>query len=393
MSGFTFDQRTRTASDVTPTTIDQFHLDELPALMDQNGALATRAFAASNLETIALSVDGSTYTWALNEQSELTIAAGDSGEGPLVALSAEWFEDIVNDVRSTVALMIGEDYEMVRGNIVKVINWEQTLRALTDQRPAYEDGLISFVDQSGNSLDLSRKFTLTDDPSEMRHFLSEAGFLHITGVYSQFEVDQLSEQTDEWRSKMTPEDRRAWYARVGDEQVCVRVTGLGADDVDLDIKDRLAPIGAVTGEPYEYVGTDLLVKPVGVDEGISDLPWHKDCALGMHSYDCASITCGISITSSDEKNGRLGVVAGSHRANLPLFDFSGEIELPELFLSADAGDVTVHLSCTLHCATPPQHSERRVSYSSFKLPGEESALGQKVRNVRDQAGRSTYAPS
>jgi ectoine hydroxylase-related dioxygenase (phytanoyl-CoA dioxygenase family) len=132
---------------------------------------------------------------------------------------------------------------------------------------------------------------------------------------------------------------------------------------------------------------------VGVEQGISDLPWHKDCALGLHSYRCPSVTCGISVTPSAPDNGQLGVVAGSHRVNIPLFDLGESIDLPEVFLTTERGDVTVHLSCALHCATAPQHSERRVSYSSFVLPGSDTDLEDKIRAVRDQAGRDTYAPA
>jgi ectoine hydroxylase-related dioxygenase (phytanoyl-CoA dioxygenase family) len=190
---------------------------------------------------------------------------------------------------------------------------------------------------------------------------------------------------------MTPEDRRAWYARIGDtdEQVCVRVTGLRADELETPLAERLAAIAAITGDGHRLAGTDLLVKPVGVTEGISDLPWHKDCALGMHSYKCRSLTCGVSVTASGPDNGRLGVVAGSHRVNIPLFDLSDRVDLPVVEPSTEVGDVT----CTLHCATPPRHSERRVTYSALVLPGDTAALDEKVRQVRDQAGRDTYAPA
>ena len=54
------------------------------------------------------------------------------------------------------------------------------------------------------------------------------------------------------------------------------------------------------GKPH--VGRNLieaLVKPIGVVEGISDVPWHKDCSLGSHSYRCCSLTVGISVTGAD----------------------------------------------------------------------------------------------
>jgi hypothetical protein len=46
------------------------------------------------------------------------------------------------------------------------------------------------------------------------------------------------------------------------------------------------------------------------------LPWHKDCGQGGHSYYCNGLTVGISVTGADERSGALGVVPGSHRANV-----------------------------------------------------------------------------
>jgi ectoine hydroxylase-related dioxygenase (phytanoyl-CoA dioxygenase family) len=212
-------------------------------------------------------------------------------------------------------------------------------------------------------------------------------------VFAPEEMDRLSAETDRWRVQMTPEDERAWYATVGDEQVCVRVTGLRGSDVDFPFAERLAPIAALTGAGHRFYGSDLLVKPVGVSAGISDLPWHKDCALGLHSYRCISLTCGVAITASGADNGQLGVLAGSHRVNIPLFDLQDEVDLPAIYFTTEPGDVTVHLSCALHCATPPRHTERRVAYSGFRLPGDLAELDEKIRAVRDQAGRETYAPA
>ena len=91
-------------------------------------------------------------------------------------------------------------------------------------------------------------------------------------------------------------------------------------------------MAAMAGDDRLYAGSDLLVKPVGVTAG-------------------------------------------------------------HVFHTTGRGDVNVHLSCALHSATPPIHSERRVTYSSLRLPGDTQALDAQVKAVRDQAGRDTYAPT
>jgi hypothetical protein len=44
-------------------------------------------------------------------------------------------------------------------------------------------------------------------------------------------------------------------------------------------------------------------------------------------------------------------------------------------LTTAAGDLTVHLSCTLHEATPPVFAERRVMYTEMPLAPPEGAVG------------------
>ncbi len=43
------------------------------------------------------------------------------------------------------------------------------------------------------------------------------------------------------------------------------------------------------------------------------------------------------------------------------------------------GDVTLHLSCTLHMSQPPQQRERRVMYTSFRLPSKNLRAAAKAR--------------
>jgi phytanoyl-CoA dioxygenase PhyH len=136
--------------------------------------------------------------------------------------------------------------------------------------------------------------------------------------------------------------------------------------------DRFAAKGTVTDDHYLQRDPDKgdsaegLLKKIQVIEGISDVSWHKDCAMGGHSRHCCGLTVGISVTGAGRDNGELGVVAGSHRANIALLGVEG-LDLPRLPLPTRAGDVTVHCSCTLHMSRPPVSAERRVVYTGFGL--------------------------
>ena len=90
-------------------------------------------------------------------------------------------------------------------------------------------------------------------------------------------------------------DPQAWLATTGDgvEQL-VRMEGFdrySPATVALIDDDRFQRIGDIPGighvsarKPGARVGA--LSKPIGVVKGISDVPWHKDCSLGRHSYEC-----------------------------------------------------------------------------------------------------------
>jgi len=128
---------------------------------------------------------------------------------------------------------------------------------------------------------------------------------------------------------------------------------------------RLAALGGLTGDGHTLAasarpGVEALVRPPGA----TDVAWHADCAFGRHSYDCAGLTVGVTVTGG----GHLRVRAGSHRAlRWPAFVRPGD-DLPVVDLAAGPGDVTVHLSCTSHMAQPPGRAARRALYTAFGLP-------------------------
>ena len=160
--------------------------------------------------------------------------------------------------------------------------------------------------------------------------------------------------------------------------------------------------------PAQGDSAEGLLKKVGVVEGIADVSWHKDCSMGGHSRGCCGLTVGISVTGADARSGELGVVAGSHRANVQAVDVRPDLDLPRVPLPTVTGDVTVHCSCTLHMSRPPVDRERRVVYTGFGLaprPGDvreelsadeirrrRAALSDQVHNIEDDGiGRSPEA--
>jgi hypothetical protein len=265
------------------------------------------------------------------------------------------------------------------------------VRALIDGRVVHTRGAVDFRDRDGAPLDLGRSFTPDDDDADISHFLGAAGFLHLRGWFDPDVMDQISADMDRALPTYERGDGRSWWARTdGGDDRCVRMQyfdGHSSATVELLDSDEYARIGRLTddGHVARSIGNriEALVKPIGVVEGISDVPWHKDCSLGMHSFRCCGLTTGISVTGADAVSGQLRVVAGSHRALVQPAFVRSKSDLPIVDLPTRTGDVTVHCSCTLHMSQPPVERERRVMYTGFGLPDRTAPSEQRTRAVGD----------
>lgn len=389
------DFRTRFDDDVPTFDVVEFFDNRLPALAADHGDLAVPGVL--ELEVQTFTVDTPVGAWTLKvADGNVRITPGSGGDA-IVRLDAEDVIDIVNDQRTPMTFLTAGTLDMPRGNLGDFLDWWVILRSLVDGRAIHTAGAIDFHDERGDPLDLHRSFPADGNPAEAAHFLAEAGFLHLTGVFTKEEMAQVSTEMDAALPQYVPDDGRSWWARTNSgEHRPVRLqwfhehspttTALLGDDRFLRI-GRLTTDGHVARAGGNYV--EALVKPIGVVEGISDVPWHKDCSLGRHSYSCCGLTVGISVTGADERSGQLAVVAGSHRALVQPTFVRRSWQLPEVSLPTLTGDVTVHSSCTLHMSYPPIDSERRVMYTGFLLParagGGDRRSYDPLARIREQA--------
>jgi hypothetical protein len=240
-------------------------------------------------------------------------------------------------------------------------------------------------------MDQRRSFTPEDSDEDMRRFLEEFGYLHIRGLFSAEEMAAVEADFPKAAPHYEKGDVRAWFATTHDgEEHLVRMEGFdrySEASVALIEDDRFRRIGRIPGcghkttrKPGYRIGA--LTKPIGVVKGISDVPWHKDCSLGRHSYECCNLTIGISVTGADAESGQLRVVPGSHRALVwPAPCVQPGLDLQPVDLPTQTGDVTVHLSCTLHMSQPPVTRTRKVLYTGFGqvAPDAEQAEANRAR--------------
>ncbi len=393
LAPMTLDLRTRVDRDVTPVDVREFFEVELPRLAADRSDLAVPG--AMELDVAPLSVEFSEGTWTLSVSDDaIRVAAGDAGQASVRLDQAE-LTDIVHDQRTPMTLLTAGDLDMPRGNLGDFLDWWVVLRSLIDARPAHTAGAIDFKDRDGADLDLQRAFDAGDDTADASHFLAEAGFLHLTNVFTEHEMAEVSADTDAAFERYSPDDGRSWWATTAQgEHRPVRLQWFheqSAITADLLLDDRLLRIATLASDGHRHRSDanqiEALVKPIGVVQGISDLPWHKDCSLGRHSYRCCSLTVGISVTGADHRSGQLAVVAGSHRALVQPAFFRTCWGLPEVPLPTEVGDITVHCSCTLHkspirrsivsgasctrisrCPRPPK-TERTSRGASRRSPG------------------------
>src|SRR5579862_3222278 len=366
------DVRTRRESDVRALERDEVLGAVLPGAVEVHGDLAARGLAYLELPALGLEVGGRALTLH-PEGGALALRPGTDAAGVVAVLAPDALSDLVQDLQSTMGLAMGSRVKITRGSINDWVRWEPVLRALLDGRKVHEAGDVAFTDLDGDALALDRSFTVDDDRAEMAQFLEQAGFLHLRRVFDELEMAALGADVDEWIARAEPDDGESWWAT--DEQgrdQAVRVLFFLEKSATLSalLEDgRLQWLAELTADGHHPSGSaEGLVKPLGIVRGLSDLPWHKDCGQGRHSYRCSGLTCGISVTGADARSGALGVIPGSHRANTMATGRDPRLDLRPMVLETSTGDVTVHCSDTLHRAHPPVERPRKVVYTGFALP-------------------------
>ncbi len=373
------DYRTRTEADIRDIDARAFFDTELPALIADRSDLAVEGARELRVEPFTIATPSGSWTFALDE-STLSVRAGADGAARVEVSDAD-VADVVNDLKTPMTFLTAGTLRMPRGNLGDFLDWWVVLRSLIDMRPVHTRGAVAFEHRDGSPLDLQRVFTPDDDDDEIAGFLGAAGFLHLRGWFEPGIMAEISADMDRALPTYARDDGRSWWAKTanGDDR-CVRMEYFHEHSTrvrDLLAGDRFLRIGRLVEGDYVARTTgnriEALVKPIGVVEGISDVPWHKDCSLGMHSYRCCGLTCGISVTGADARSGQLRVVAGSHRALVQPAFVRSSSDLPIVDLPTETGDITVHCSCTLHMSQPPVERERRVMYTGFGLPPKEQA--------------------
>ncbi len=385
------DLRTRSDAEQAPIETASFFGETLPGLFDNHQALIEPGARALELVPFCIETDGEPWTLTWNGD-RVAVSAGNQGKARARLTAPQW-SDLVNDQSTPVALMSNRLLDMPEGGLPDFLNWWLVLRAALDGRRIYARGDVDF------DTDVRRSFKPEDSDEDMRAFLEQAGYLHIRGLFSREEMAAVEADYPGAAPHYEKGDPKAWFATTHDgEEHLVRMEGFerySETTRALIDEDRFLRIGRIPGVGHEPRRTGArvgaLIKPIGVVKGISDVPWHKDCSLGRHSYECCSLTVGISVTGADAGSGQLRVVPGTHRALVwPAPCVQPGLDLEPIDLPTKTGDVTVHLSCTQHMSQPPVKSTRKVLYTGFAQPPTDPEAAERNRKRLNEVRSKTH---
>ena len=316
--------------------------------------------------------------------------------------TAAQLDDLVNDQVTVVGMQTNGTLDQPVGRFDALLDWWLLLRGALDARAPHVPGAIDLVDADGAPLALDRSFPADAPLDEMGDFLQRAGLPpHRGRVRPRTRWPRCRSTWTAPRRCTRRDDGRSWWARNRDgDELLVRMQYFDevSPAVERLVRDerlqRLAGPHRRRPRVRQHGATTASRRCSSRStwsRGSPTCPWHKDCALGRHSYDCCSMTVGISVTGADARVGPAARGRGlAPRAHVAVADHREDrSDLPAVDLPTRTGDVTVHLSCTLHKSQPPVERERRVLYTGFRLPlrgtDAEREARERLRAIREDA--------
>jgi ectoine hydroxylase-related dioxygenase (phytanoyl-CoA dioxygenase family) len=339
---------------------DAYHRSELPRLLVR-GADALAAREASRRGALALQIEGgSAYTYQ-PRGGGIEVVPGVDQAQTVVALDRESWEGLVHDLETAPALIYSGRARKVRGDLMDFVMWEPALRALYQGIPVFDPG-SPLIDADGERVNPREVFHLDDDPKRMSVFLHAAGYILVKSVFSRAQVDALMEEAEAAGERAVEGDQKSWWGKTSTGDVLLsRVTHAAVLPAmrRLPRDSRLLRIGKLPGMDLdppsvdaEGGGVSVLWKWPDAVEGITNLPWHRDCGMGGHALNCPSFVCQVYLTPATREMGELRVLPGSHRAAYAFAEahesVPGEVAVP-----AEAGDVSLHWGDVMHGTPPP----------------------------------------
>lgn len=341
---------------------DDFHRGELPRRLARGNGAHAASDGLEHLGPLAFRLpSGDAWTYR-PRPGGVDVVAGDAEANTVIELAREDWEGIVHDLETPPGLLYSGRVRCARGDAMRFVRWEPGLRAMYHGRPIFDPDATDLRDRNGAPLDPRRAFRWGDDRDDMAHFLRTAGFLLVEQVFTAQEVARLRDHAETLHAAAVEGDRKSWWAknREGEAVLC-RVTDAGRipEMAELYQDPRILELAALA-EPTlvcravnELDGVSVLFKKPDIVEGLSDLPWHRDCGMGGHACMCPVLIFSIYLLPGRPETGELRMLPGSHQASCGFFE-TGDPRAPQgISLAGDPGDVSLHYGDIMHAAPPP----------------------------------------
>jgi hypothetical protein len=323
------------------------------------------AKAAVKLKPLALRVAGRSYTYAV-DANVVTVVPGEDQAHTIIGLSQQHWQDLVHDLESAPGLLYNQLLESSEGEPFQLMQWEPALRALYRGIPPYDESMAQLRDRHGKPLAVDSAYTLDDSDEDMVDFLEAAGYLLLKSVFSVEEIARFRQQSELLRANASEGDGISWWGK--DEAGNSLVTRVLKASIQPAFRglyedSRIKRLGELP--PYELHpwgeekvdGITVVFKNPNMKEGLSDLPWHRDCGMGGHAITCPQTVVSIYLYDATLEQGPLLFLPGSHRACVGFFDPADPDAPAGVVVAAQAGDVTLHYSDVMHAAPSPTTSE------------------------------------
>lgn len=314
---------------------------------------------------IALVETGETWTYAIRD-GRVERRPGGETASTRVELSQASYEGLTRDVESAAGLIYAGRARALAGDLMDFMQWEPALRWLYTGRPVYDAATVDLRDRDGKPLDPTRAFRLGDDREEMAHFLRTAGYVFMKDVFSPEEVAQLRAEAETLRGRAREGDQESWWGKRGDgTSVLCRVLRAGSQPKmrSLHADPRIRGLAELCDVPMHLPlspddkdGVTVLWKQPGVDEGLGDLPWHRDCGLGGHATMCPTAVVSVFLGPNTPEAGELRFLPGSWGSSFPHQTADAANAPQGVAPPARPGDVTFHYGDGMHVAPPPTGS-------------------------------------
>jgi ectoine hydroxylase-related dioxygenase (phytanoyl-CoA dioxygenase family) len=345
-----------------PRSIDfeQFHRIELPRLLDAGRGL--EAAKAIGKKSLAFRLtEGGAFTYR-PKPAGVEIVEGDDSADTIIELSHSSWEGIVNELDTGPGLIYGGRVKCPRGNSMHLIEWDPGLRAMYNGRRIFDPDEVDLRDLQGEPLNTEQSFRPDADRSEMAHFLKTAGFLIAREVFSKREVAGFLDDAAALHAGARPGDKLSWWGKNahGDETLC-RVTNAGIRPRLQALYDdtRVAQLVALSDEKLTAraatsdQGVSVIFKNPDMKEGLSDIPWHRDCGMGGHAAMCPVLIVSIYLSDANDETGDLRMLPGSWQRACGFIDARHPDAPSGVGVNGRPGDVSLHYGDVMHAAPPP----------------------------------------